>query len=80
MKRERQALELSGGQTKRMQLIRTVLAPPKVLIADEPMLGLDPIGKMASFDAFQELKKNGTTILLCTNEMNEVETLCDEII
>ncbi len=79
-KRECKALELSGGQAKRLQLIRALLPQPKILIADEPMLGLDPAGKLAAFEALRELKTNGTTIFLCTNEMKEVEEVCDEII
>jgi len=79
-KKNCKALELSGGQAKRLQLIRALLLRPKVLIADEPMLGLDPVGKKACFDSFRELRKKGTTIFLCTNEMREVEELCDKII
>ncbi|MEO0253528.1 MAG: ABC transporter ATP-binding protein [candidate division WOR-3 bacterium] len=79
-KRKRKAIELSGGEIRRVQLIRALLKEPKILIVDEPMLGMDPLGKERAMELFFELKDKGTTILLSTNEMHEVEDMCDFII
>lgn len=74
------AIELSGGQARRLQLIRALLNEPKILFVDEPMMGLDPVSKEVAFNYMKALRAKNMTIFLTTNEMKEVEELCDEII
>lgn len=72
-------MELSGGQLRRLQIIRSLLKNSKILFLDEPTLGLDPIGKVRFLKYLKHFKESGVTIFLATNEMNEAEILCDRI-
>ncbi|EQD32159.1 daunorubicin resistance ABC transporter ATPase subunit, partial [mine drainage metagenome] len=72
-------LTLSGGQMRRVQIARTLLSNPIVLIVDEPTLGLDPLGKDTVWTRIRELATRGTAVLLTSNDMTEVESLCDDV-
>jgi len=50
---------------------------PEFLILDEPSSGLDPLGRRQMLDWITEEKKRGTTIMLCTHELNQINQLCD---
>jgi ABC-2 type transport system ATP-binding protein len=56
-----------------------LLHDPSVVILDEPMSGLDPIGRKMVFDLVMELKEQGKTIFFCSHILNDVERLCDRI-
>lgn len=71
--------ELSKGMAQKIQFIATVLHDPTLLILDEPFSGFDPVNTELIKQELLELKKNGTTIILSTHNMNSVEELCDEI-
>ena len=65
--RERQkehAGSLSGGEQKQVELARTLLFDPKLILLDEPSIGLDPKSRRLVFDAINGLAKAGRTILL----------------
>jgi ABC-type multidrug transport system ATPase subunit len=70
---------LSGGQARRVQLARAFLGHPKVLILDEPTLGVDPVGLQALEGLIREETKQGTVIILATNDMEGGGGLCDAI-
>jgi len=72
--------ELSKGMQQKLQFIATVIHKPKILILDEPFLGLDPINTNIIKDIMLELNKNGTTTILSTHLMEYAEKLCDEIL
>lgn len=55
---------LSGGEQQMLAIARALMAKPRILLVDEPSLGLAPIMVKAVFDALQEIKKQGITILL----------------
>jgi branched-chain amino acid transport system ATP-binding protein len=55
---------LSGGERKMLALARGLMANPKLILVDEPSLGLSPLMTKATFDALETLNKDGTTILL----------------
>jgi branched-chain amino acid transport system ATP-binding protein len=55
---------LSGGERKMLAVARGLMGNPKLILVDEPSLGLSPLMTKATFDALQTLKKDGTTILL----------------
>lgn len=72
--------ELSKGMQQKIQFIGTVLHEPKLLILDEPFSGLDPVNSDLLINVIHELRDRGTTILLSTHQMDQVERLCDDIV
>ncbi len=72
--------ELSKGMQQKLQFIGTILHRPKLLILDEPFMGLDPINTNLIKDIMLELKDKGTTIIFSTHLMESAEKLCDEIL
>ncbi len=71
--------ELSKGMQQKLQFIGTIIHKPKLLILDEPFMGLDPINTNLIKDIMLELKNLGTTIIFSTHLMESAEKLCDEI-
>ena len=71
--------DLSKGMAQKIQFITTVLHEPKVLILDEPLSGLDPVNSLLIKNEIVELKKNNTSIILSTHDMNSVEEICEEV-
>jgi len=71
--------ELSKGMQQKAQFIATVLHEPEVLILDEPMTGLDPVGTDAMREVLLDLKRQGTTLVLSSHQMETVERLCDRV-
>lgn len=72
--------KLSGGQQQKVQLGATIMNDPELLILDEPTKGLDPVNRRLLMDIVEEQNKKGTTVMLVTHQMEEVERLCDRII
>jgi ABC-2 type transport system ATP-binding protein len=77
--RKRKTNELSKGMQQKAQFIATVLHQPDVLIVDEPMSGLDPVGMNVMREVLLELRRAGTTIVLSSHQMETVERLCDRV-
>jgi len=77
--RKRKTNELSKGMQQKAQFIATVLHQPEVLIVDEPLGGLDPVATDVMRDAMLDLRRNGTTIVLSSHQMDTVERLCDRV-
>jgi ABC-2 type transport system ATP-binding protein len=71
--------ELSKGMQQKAQFIATVLHQPEVLILDEPMSGLDPVGMDNMRETLLDLKRQGTTLILSSHQMETVERLCDRV-
>lgn len=70
---------LSGGYRQRFLIARTLLHAPKLIILDEPTVGLDPQIRRQLWDQILELKKSGSTILLTTHYLDEAEYLSDRV-
>jgi ABC-2 type transport system ATP-binding protein len=77
--RTRRTNELSKGMQQKAQFIATVLHEPDVLIMDEPMSGLDPVGMNVLRDVMVDLSRRGATIVLSSHQMDTVEKLCDRV-
>ncbi|HEV7498413.1 MAG TPA: ATP-binding cassette domain-containing protein, partial [Vicinamibacteria bacterium] len=77
--RQRKLNELSKGMQQKAQFIATVLHEPDVLILDEPLSGLDPVGVNVMRDVFVDLRRQGRTVVLSSHQMETVERLCDGI-
>jgi ABC-2 type transport system ATP-binding protein len=60
-------------------LAQAILHDPKVVILDEPMSGLDPLGRREVRDIILELKKEGRTVLFSTHILSDAEMLCDRV-
>ena len=69
----------SKGMLQRAGICFALLHDPSIIILDEPMSGLDPIGRKMVFDLIVELKEQGKTIFFCSHILNDVERLCDRI-
>lgn len=69
----------SKGMLQRAGICFALLHDPSMVILDEPMSGLDPIGRKMVFDLVMELKQQGKTVFFCSHILNDVERLCDRI-
>ena len=69
--------KLSGGQQQKIQLGITIMGDPKLLILDEPTKGFDPMNRRLLMEIIEELHQKGTSIIMITHYMDEVERLCD---
>lgn len=77
--KDRKASTFSGGLKRRLNLAIGLLNNPKLLILDEPTVGIDPQSRHFILQAIQELNTQGTTILYTSHYMTEIEQLCSEI-
>ena len=70
---------LSGGQKQRFSIVASLVHKPRVFFMDEPTTGLDPQARRNLWDLVQEIRKNGTTVILTTHYMEEAQMLCDRV-
>lgn len=69
----------SGGMRRRLDLAASLIVKPKVLFLDEPTTGLDPRGRQDMWGVIEDLVKEGVTLLLTTQYLEEADQLADEI-
>src|SRR6201993_3506182 len=74
-----QLRKYSKGMLQRVGLAQAILHDPKVVILDEPMSGLDPVGRREVRDIILELKQAGRTVLFSTHILSDAEILCDRV-
>ena len=77
--KKRMVKTFSKGMKQRIGLGMAIISNPPILILDEPMSGLDPMGRKLVADLILELKKKGKTIFFSTHILNDVEIVCDRI-
>ena len=70
----------SGGMKRRLNLAAALLHSPRILLLDEPTVGVDPQSRNQIFSSLEELKRQGKTLVYTTHYMEEAERLCDRII
>jgi ABC-2 type transport system ATP-binding protein len=70
----------SGGMRRRLDLAASLVATPPVLFLDEPTTGLDPRGRLELWDVLRELVRDGATMLLTTQYLEEADRLADDIV
>jgi ABC-2 type transport system ATP-binding protein len=70
----------SGGMRRRLDLAASLMTRPPVLFLDEPTTGLDPTSRQGVWEAIRELLREGVTVLLTTQYLEEADTLADQIV
>jgi len=76
---DRDNRKLSGGQRQRLLLAVALVNRPRLVFLDEPTTGLDPQARRNFWELIQNLREEGSSIVLTTHYMDEAEVLCDEI-
>jgi len=71
--------KFSGGMKRRLNLAIGLVHNPKVVLLDEPTVGIDPQARNNILDIIRQIAKEGTTILFTTHHLEEAEALCDRI-
>jgi ABC-2 type transport system ATP-binding protein len=76
---DKKLVDLSKGMQQKVQFITAVIHKPPLVILDEPFSGLDPVNAATIQDIMLDMRKNGSTIVLSTHRMEQVERMCDSI-
>lgn len=75
----KQLRKFSKGMLQRVGLAQSLINDPKIVFLDEPMSGLDPMGRREIRDLIAGLREKGTTVFMSTHILSDVEALCDEV-
>jgi ABC-2 type transport system ATP-binding protein len=76
---DRQLRKYSKGMQQRLGIAQALVGDPDLVVLDEPMSGLDPLGRKEMRDLMLELKRRGKTVFFSTHILPDVETLCDRV-
>lgn len=74
-----QLRKFSKGMLQRVGLAQSLINEPEVVFLDEPMSGLDPIGRREVRDLIAELRQEGKTVFMCSHILSDIEVLCDRV-
>ncbi len=77
--RKRQLRKFSKGMLQRVGLAQSLINDPEIVFLDEPMSGLDPVGRREIRELIARLREKGTTIFMSTHILTDIEALCDEV-
>jgi ABC-2 type transport system ATP-binding protein len=72
--------EFSGGMKRRLVLARALLHGPKIILFDEPTLGVDVQGRHVLWELIKTQQSKGVTFIISTNDMAEADALCDRLV
>lgn len=75
----KQLRKFSKGMLQRVGLAQSLVNDPELVFLDEPMSGLDPMGRREIRELIAELRAKGTTVFMSTHILSDVEALCDEV-
>jgi lipooligosaccharide transport system ATP-binding protein len=78
-RRESKVDELSGGMRRRLLIARSLLHQPRLVLLDEPTVGLDPQVRQELWALIDRLRTEGVSILMSTHYIEEAERLCDQV-
>ncbi len=76
---DRPIRKFSKGMVQRLALAQALVGDPRIVILDEPMSGLDPIGRKDVRDLILQLREEGRTVLFSTHILSDVEAICDRV-
>src|SRR5918997_2913308 len=74
---DKQLRKFSKGMLQRVGLAQALVNDPSVVFLDEPMSGLDPVGRREGRDLIASLRERGTTVFFCSHILSDIEVLCD---
>ncbi len=74
-----QLRKFSKGMLQRVGMAQALVNDPEVIFLDEPMSGLDPIGRREVRDLIASLRSEGTTVFMCSHILSDIEVLCDRV-
>lgn len=77
--RDQYAIELSGGQQKQLDIACAIIHKPHILLLDEPTASLDPISAQKLYTLITQINQTGTTIILASHLLNDLDQHCDRI-
>lgn len=75
----KQLRKFSKGMLQRVGLAQSLVNEPRIVFLDEPMSGLDPMGRREIRELISSLRETGTTVFMSTHILSDVEALCDEV-
>jgi len=76
---DRQLRKFSKGMLQRVGLAQSLINDPKIVFLDEPMSGLDPVGRREIRELIARLREKGKTVFMSTHILSDIEALCDEV-
>jgi len=76
---DRQLRKFSKGMLQRVGLAQVLVNDPEVVFLDEPMSGLDPVGRREVRDLIASLRGDGKTVFMCSHILSDIEVLCDSV-
>jgi len=74
-----QLRKFSKGMLQRVGLAQSLINDPEIVFLDEPMSGLDPVGRREVRDLIASLREEGKTIFMCSHILSDIEVLCDQV-
>ena len=80
MQADEPVAQFSGGMKRRLNLAAGILHRPRIILLDEPGVGVDPQSRERIFEAIQGLVRSGAAVLYSTHYMEEAERLCDDVV
>jgi ABC-2 type transport system ATP-binding protein len=78
--KKKKVQDLSKGMQQKVQVITTLIHRPELIVIDEPFSGLDPLNTRLIQEMLLEQHRAGTTIVMCTHQMYQVEEMCDRLV
>src|SRR5215467_5045201 len=76
---DRQMRKFSKGMLQRVGLAQAIINDPEIVFLDEPMSGLDPVGRREVRDLIASLRDEGKTVFMCSHILSDIEVLCDRV-
>lgn len=77
---DKKICDLSEGNKRKIVILKALLHKPKLIIMDEPTVGIDPMARSEIWSYIQNLKKDGISAIICTHYLYEIEQVCDRVI
>ncbi len=76
---DKQLRKFSKGMLQRVGLAQAIINDPEIIFLDEPMSGLDPVGRREVRDLISSLRARGKTVFMCSHILSDIEVLCDRV-
>ena len=76
---DKQLRKYSKGMLQRVGLAQAIINDPEIIFLDEPMSGLDPVGRREVRDLIASLRARGKTVFMCSHILSDIEVLCDRV-